>query len=309
MIISASRRTDIPAFYSDWLLNRIKEGYCLVKHPINKNLVRRIDLHQNIVDAFVFWTKNPEPMISKLRFLDDMGYDYIFLYTLNNYPNYLEPNIPILSSRIDSFKRLSSILGPGKVIWRYDPILITTSITPQYHYEAFYHLANELQGYTNRVIISFIDLYDFVFSRLKYTIPKNESFFDFSTNEEIMYAISNNLSSIAKRYGMNIFSCAETHNFTQSGVLPGACIDGVYLTTLFGKSFSKKKDKYQRVECNCVLSTDIGQYDTCRHKCAYCYANKNYKMLNENIGSHNDKSPSLTGWAEVSENIQRNLSI
>ncbi len=307
MIISASRRTDIPAFYSDWMMNRIKEKYCLVPNPNNPKMVRRIDLSPEAVDAFIFWTKNPKPMFSKLARIDDLGYSYIFLYTLNDYPKYMEPHVPCIADRIESFKDLSSKIGPKRVIWRYDPIVLTNKMTPEYHTNNFARTCEALSGMTVRVIISFLDLYKFVENRLKTLLPSGEILYDISSNRNIMYELSANLAKIASSHNMEIYSCAEIYDLRKAGILPGACIDGLYLTAIFEKNFTCKKDKNQRPECNCVLSADIGQYDTCRHRCIYCYANRSSKIYDRNIHLHNCHSPALIGWPQLKEPLQCDL--
>jgi hypothetical protein len=307
MIISASRRTDVPAFYSEWLINRIKEGYCLTVNPNNPKLVRRVELAPDVIDAFIFWTKNPKPMFSKLDFLDKLGYSYVFLYTLNNYPTYLEPHIPDLENRIDSFSILSSRLCPDRVIWRYDPVILTSSITFDFHVNNFQILCSRLKGLTNRVIISFLDTYSFVPKRIKNSIPPGDELLDFSTIIDKVYLLSEQLSQIAKKHGMEIYSCAEIFELKNAGILPGACIDGLYLTRIFGKSFSTKKDKGQRPECNCVIGVDIGQYDTCRNRCTYCYANKNDKVFERNVCNYDVHAPALTGWPDYKPPTQQKL--
>jgi hypothetical protein len=157
MIISASRRTDIPAFYSKWFMNRIREGYCLVPNPLNTKQISVVTLSPVEVDAIVFWSKNPEPLIPYLSELDDYGFRYYFQFTLNDYPSALEPNIPSLESRLETFRKLSKLLGPKRVIWRYDPIIISNYTPPSYHIERFRNIANELRGFTKRVMVSFVD--------------------------------------------------------------------------------------------------------------------------------------------------------
>lgn len=307
MIISASRRTDIPTFYSEWFMNRIKEGFCYTVNPNNPKMVRRIELKPSMVEAFIFWTKNPRPMFSKLPHLDDFGFSYVFLFTLNNYPKYLEPNIPDLENRIDSFKYLASKLGPERVIWRYDPIILTSSITAEFHISNFQYLCSRLQGFTSRIIVSFLDSYQFVPNRIKASIPLGDELYEFSEMIDIVYQISEQLSQIASIYNMEIYSCAEIFELNNAGILPGACIDGLYLTKIFGRPFSTKKDKGQRPECNCVISTDIGQYNTCRHRCTYCYANRSDKILMENMCKYDVNAPCIIGWPKYEPPTQGNL--
>jgi len=307
MIISASRRTDIPAFYAEWFFERIKEGFCLVQNPMNPKSVRYIDLTPNSVDVIVFWTKNPDPIIPFLHFLDEMKYSYIFLYTLNNYPKYLEPNLPNITARLKSFKFLSGKIGADRVIWRYDPILLTNSITVDYHINTFDYLCNKLKDSTHRVIISFIDLYKHVESKLLTALPKNDYLINIDDNRHEILRLCDAFYKIAVRNNIEIASCAEVRNLIESGILPGACIDGAYLTSIFNKSFPLTKDNGQRKECLCVLSADVGLYDTCKHQCSYCYANRNLKVWNKNISEFDKAAPSLSGWIEYKSPIQKKL--
>ncbi|TKJ42410.1 hypothetical protein CEE37_01635 [candidate division LCP-89 bacterium B3_LCP] len=309
MIISASRRTDIPAFYSDWFINRIREGFCLLQNPYNKKQVRKVDLSPDVIDAFIFWTKNPRPMFGKLSKIDDMNFDYIFLYTCNDYPEWLEPNIPNIDDRINDFRHLSDKLGPKKVIWRYDPIILTSSLNSDFHFETFKRLCSELSDYTKRVIISFVDLYSFVLKRLKRQIPEGESLFDPLTIKMKVKSLSRKLADIAEFYKLDIFSCAELIELSGTGILPGACIDGMYLYSVFEKEFTTKKDPGQREECKCAISVDIGGYDTCMNQCPYCYALKSQKVLEKNYKSHDPLAPSITGWIEETKKSQVELNI
>ena len=175
MIISASRRTDIPAFYSNWLMNRIRDGYCLVPNPHNAKQVSRVSLHPNDVEAIVFWSKNPAPLLPHLGKLDKLGFHYYFQFSLNDYPRALEPNIPSLNDRVATFKDLSRLVGPLRVVWRYDPIIIS-DVTPfEFHRERFTWIAEELKGATHRVMVSIVDFYQKTERRLS-QLEKEEGF-------------------------------------------------------------------------------------------------------------------------------------
>lgn len=286
MILSVSRRTDIPAFYSDWFFNRIREGFVCVRNPMNIHQVSRIRLSPDVIDCIVFWSKNPRPMLRRLDELKD--YMFYFQYTINPYDIRIEQNVPIKSTIIDTFRELSIMLGPDRVIWRYDPIILTNSISIEYHIKYFERIAKRLQGYTNTCVISFLDLYKKTERNLKYTSSRE-------LNQSEMIELANALSSFARQYGMQIQSCAEKIELDSVGIKHGHCIDSVLIEDLLGVKLIVSKDKNQRPECGCVQSIDIGEYNTCRHNCLYCYANYNYKKVKEQSLKHNPDSPLLVG--------------
>ncbi|ASA26197.1 hypothetical protein B9T62_05895 [Paenibacillus donghaensis] len=296
MIISASRRTDIPAFFGEWFMTRIREGYFYRMNPFNRNQVTEVSLKPEDVDAIVFWTKNPKPFVKYLDELDRRGYRYYFQYTLNDYPSVFEPNVPKLSSRIDSFKQLSERLGPQRVIWRYDPIMVS-SITPiEYHLDKIQAISNELKGYSSRLIISFLDFYGKVRNRLKALESEHQlSFTDIADPEyaaeldQLLVGIRN----ISIHNQLEVLSCAEKLNLEQYNIGHGACIDSRLLFELFNLETIQGKDKNQRAECLCAGSADMGVYNTCRYNCTYCYAVQSEKAVSNALEHHFIDSPSL----------------
>lgn len=286
MILSVSRRTDIPAFYSKWFFNRIKDGFVYVRNPMNIHQVSRIELNPELIDCIVFWSKNPKPMLPHLDLLKD--FMYYFQFTVNPYDIRLEQNVPTKSSIIDTFKELSDEIGPERVIWRYDPIILTDTITMDYHIKYFNELANRLQGKTKTCVISFVDLYKKTERNLKDTIIR-----EMTQNE--MLILAGRLAEIASTYNMNIQSCAEAIELESVGIHHGHCIDNVLIEDLLGVRLVVGKDKNQRPECGCVQSIDIGEYNTCSHMCKYCYANFNKEKVQEKSHHHNPDSPLLIG--------------
>ena len=273
MIISASRRTDIPAFYSQWFIDCVKRGNVTVKNPFNSNQMKVISLLPDDVDAIVFWTRNPLPMISFCSELTAMGYAYIFLITITGYPKWLEPHSPDLSFAIETFKKISQLIGSHRVIWRYDPILFSRELTFTYHLDTFSYIANALKSYTQKVIISIMELYAKVVKRLK---PLHEKGiivrpFDNFENDEMLYFFKN-LAHIAVHCGIYIQSCCSPlYSF---GIPNKACIDAELLQAISGNEIKYTKDLYQRKTCLCTKSIDIGTYNTCKYGCLYCYANR-----------------------------------
>ncbi len=286
MILSVSRRTDIPAFYSDWFFDRLKDGYVLVPNPINPSKIAKINLEplkikdiqanllgektiktQGNLEGIVFWTKNPAPMLDRLNELKDLK--YYFLYTLNAYHENIESGIPTLEKRIESFKELSKHCP---VIWRYDPILLSEEIDVEWHKREFAKLCKELKGFTEHCKISFLIV--------SYTgCAKTVWAPNLTQKHEILSAFS----KIAKENEIQIEACAESGYWSKYGIVPSKCIDGKIFEELLTEKFKKqniivkrKNNKIdgQRKNCGCMRAIDIGRYDTCHHGCNYCYARK-----------------------------------
>ena len=287
LIISASRRTDIPAYYSDWFCNRIREGYVDVRNPMNFHQVSRIVLSPEVVDGIVFWTKNPLPLMPRLDEL--RNYPFYFQFTLTPYGKDIEPGVPSKNDVIlPAFRELSQRIGPERVIWRYDPILLTTRYTTDYHIAFFSRLAQRLEGYTHKCVISFVDLYR--------NTKNNMKGLGFSPlTEQQIFMLAQQLVLIADRHHLVLETCAEQTDLTAFGISHGHCIDRSLLERLAGCGLLLGKDKNQRPECGCMASIDIGMYDTCRHGCKYCYATHSSKALVHNTESFDPQSPLLCG--------------
>lgn len=296
MIISTSRRTDIPAFYSEWFFNRIKEGYVYVINPMNRKQVSEIQLNNKTVDCFVFWTKDAQPMIDKLPLLDDKGFKYYFQFTFNSYQDDVEPGTRSKNDILKTFRELSTRIGKDKVIWRYDPILLNQKYTKEYHYKWFEIYCKKLKNYTNKCVISFLDFY-------AKTKRNTKSLELYPITHDDMYELAEQLSNIARKYDITIETCSEGIDLTQFGIKKGKCIDDKVISQILGVDISVKKDDTQREVCGCVKSIDIGQYNTCKHHCAYCYANFNHTQVEENYKLHDVNSPLLIGNLKGDEKI------
>ncbi len=285
MIISASRRTDIPSFYADWFFNRIKAGYVFVQNPMNPHQISKIDLSKDVVDCIVFWTKNPIPMIDRLDEIKD--YHYYFHFTLNAYGKDIEENVPNKNDFIiPSFIKLSNKIGKEKVIWRYDPIFFNDKYTFDYHIKYFEILAKKLSNYTEKCVISFVDYYKNTKNN-----AKKLNITDISYNEKIN--LLKEFSKIAKKYNLILETCAEDVELLNLDINPSKCIDKDLLEKITGYNLDVKKDKNQRLSCGCVLSIDIGVYNTCNNSCLYCYANFNKTLVENNLLKYNKNSPLL----------------
>lgn len=300
MIISASRRTDIPAFFSDWFYKRIEKGFVLVRNPMNIHQVGRVNLRPEIVDCIVFWTKNVRPFVERLSCIAQ--YRYYFQYTLTGYGRKLEPNTPPIKESIASFKLLSAKIGSNRVIWRYDPIIITDEQTPKFHVNHFTYIAQNLAEHTERCVISFVDYY-----RKSIRNMASISYSMISENE--IYELSCQLADIGKKYGINLVSCAEEIDLEKQGIAHGKCIDDKLIEEICGFALNVDKDKNQRAECGCVASVDIGAYNTCPHGCLYCYANYDLNLVRTNYALHRDDSDLIYGNISEGDKITDRKSI
>lgn len=295
MILSASRRTDIPNYYSEWLARRFQAGFLCVRNPMNFRQVSRITLNPNVIDCIVFWTKNPAPM---LPYLDEYRrYMYYFQFTLTGYGKDIEPGLPdkrrIL---IPAFCELADRIGRDRVIWRYDPIFLSDHYTLDYHVKAFTRIAEALAGRTRRVVISFLDDYEKTKRNMKGINIQG-------LTKEKMRRLAHSFAVIAGRYGMEIQTCAEKIDLSEYGITHGACIDREYIEHLLGCRLRAGKDHGQRPECRCMESVEIGSYHTCRNGCRYCYANFSDGRVQARIRDFDVDSPILCGKMEPEDRI------
>ncbi|WP_407931550.1 DUF1848 domain-containing protein, partial [Ignavibacterium album] len=283
-------RTDIPAYYSEWFYNRIKEGYCTVPNPFNAEQVYLVDLRQESVTAIVFWTRNAYPLLKDISILDVRGYKYYFQFTLNNYPKIYEPYNPSLELSFKCFKEVSNKLGTGKIIWRYDPILFTNDLTIEFHKHNFSKIFSEIGNYTKRIVISIVDNYKKTANRLKkLNTEYEEKQIDKTEVEELLKFIVEKAST----KGIAVESCAEAKEFGHLGIEHGKCIDDRLLKQEFGIDLTYKKDKNQRLPCGCMVSKDIGMNNTCLMGCEYCYATTSHQAAIKNKKKHDPNFSSL----------------
>lgn len=293
MIISASRRTDIPSYYAKWFVNRLKEGYVLIQNPYNKDRYSKAILTRESVDCIVFWTKNPKPMMEYLPVIDEMGYPYYFQFTLTPYGRNIEKGLPDKKELLNVFQKLSAKLGSDRMVWRYDPVIIDDVISVSCHVKVFERMAKLLNGYTKRCIISFVDSYKNISTRLGYE-PK------YQMTKENIYLVAEAFSVIAKENSMQVFTCAEDWELSKYGIGHASCIDKAMIEKILGCKIDVAKDKNQRPACRCIESIDMGTYNCCANGCNYCYATTDEETVRKNILSHNPVSPVLIG--EVNPN-------
>jgi hypothetical protein len=293
VIISASRRTDIPAFYAGWFMNRIRAGFCHVPNPFNPQQVSEVGLRAEDVDVIVFWTRNPRPIMRYLSELDERGYRYYFQYSLLGYSSEIDKKSPPLEAALETFRLLADQIGPQKVIWRYDPIFFTRQTDTAYHLSQYLRIASGLKNHTHRSVISIADAYSKNKKRLEGLGGLGYQLF---TADEQLAAIATlipQLVQAAAENNLEIVSCAEELDLVQFGVQVGKCIDADYIERIFEIPVNLKKDPSQRKACGCVLSKDIGMYDTCPFGCAYCYATSNFDRSQQRQAGHNPQGSML----------------
>ena len=272
MIISASRRTDIPAFYADWLINRLNAGYCLVQNPFNPEQIRKVSLLPEDVDGIVFWTKNAAPILPSIHMLDK--FRYYFQYSITPYHADIECGLANKKNTvIPAFLELSKHIGSERIIWRYDPILMTNKYDYPYHLSAFSRLCKLLKGSTEKCVISFVIAYKSVEKNLRGVGHK-----ELNVQEKIK--LTELMLPVAKDHGITLCACCELPELYQLGVQPVSCVDA----DMFG--VTALRDKNQRKGCNCAASVDIGAYNSCMNGCRYCYANHAKAKVEYNYSRH-----------------------
>lgn len=315
VIISASRSTDIPAFYAEWFISRLNEGYVKWVNPFNRSAQY---VSFNRTRAIVFWTKDANPLIPYLKKIDEREINYYFTFSLNDYDNEgLEPNVRKLEDRISTFKRLSDNIGKDKVIWRFDPLIMTDRIDVDVLLDKIHRVGNQISDYTNKLVISFADISSY--RRVQNNLRKmNINYKEFTS--EMMHEVALGLSQMNKSWGLDITTCSEGIDLSKYLIKKNKCIDDELMVKVFShdkelmnflgyeyhttlldlandkeyitgtkeKSGSIKslKDKGQREHCGCIVSKDIGQYDTCDHQCVYCYANSSPLIANSNYTNY-----------------------
>ena len=327
VIISASRSTDIPAFFARWFINRLAKGYCVWYNPFNQ---QPMYISFKNTKAVVFWTKNPEPIIQYLPELDAKGIHYYFQYTLNDYEvEGFEPNVRPLEERIETFKNLSKLIGKEKVIWRFDPLILSEDLTPRKLLHKIFHIGNRIKGYTDKLVFSFVDVR--AYRKVQNNLIKETGLYvkenvacaepGGSLRDELVSGLAK-LRDHWRSEGWNIelATCGEDIDLERYDIKHNKCIDGdlmerifaddkellFYLKTgklpepdlfggipeipIIGKNL---KDKGQRKACGCMISKDIGMYNTCRHFCVYCYANTSRELVEKNKSKHNENSESI----------------
>ena len=283
MIINTGSRTDIPAFFHKWFLNRVSEGFVYSRNPYN-NEIYKYEINPEVTDCICFCSKNPKPLV---KHLDEISqYNQFWFVTLNPYGKDIEVNVPDYKKVIKTFRDVSETLNMGAIAWRYDPIFITEKYNLDFHIDKFEEMASQLCEYTSDCTISFIDLYQ--------KVLRNFSDAREVTAEEQLI-IGENFSKIAQKYSLKMKTCVEGTLLDQFGFDSSGCMTKQVLENAIGNNLKIPKGKYRIRECNCIFGRDIGAYNTCLHGCRYCYANSNMQMVKRNQKLHNPDSPLLIG--------------
>jgi DNA repair photolyase len=287
-----SGRTDIVAFYSDWFFKRLEEGFVNVRNPFCRNKVSKINFFD--VDGILFCTKNPIPILEKI---DKINIPFLFHVTLTPYKKDIEPNVPPKGKIIESIKRLSEIIGKDRIYVRYDPVFISDKYDINYHIKAFDNLCNLLDGYVNKIIISFLDDYKNVRKNIRVLKVKQ-------LIKEDYEVIGTHFSESAKKHDMTVQTCFEEMNLVEYGFVKQDCLSSDLAFKLTGKTNFKKWKAREGNKCSCVEMVDIGVYNSCKHFCKYCYANYDEKIVTSNSLKHNCNSPFLVGESENEDEIK-----
>lgn len=295
MIVSASRRTDIPACHLRWFLGRMEAGFALVENPRNPRRLSRIPLQRGTTDCIVFWSKNPAPMLRELQAVEAFGIPFYLQFTLTPYGPLLEPGLPDKKTLLRTFHSLSEQLGPERVVWRYDPILMGDGLSAADHLRLFDQMAGILQGYTRRCVLSFLDLYPHIKRRM-------EGMGRAPSSQECRL-MAQGFAETAARTGIRLFSCCEEMDLSDYGVSHAACIDPQLVEQVVGAPIRAKKDPGQRPQCGCIESADIGAYDSCPLGCRYCYGNRSRQAVLKRMASCDPSSPMLCGWPTPEQQI------
>ena len=285
MIVSASRRTDIPACFAPWLARRVAEGWALAPNPRNPHLLRWVDLSPATLDGFVLWSKNPAPLLDHWDTLGRLR--SVIQFTLTGYGNDIEPNLPPQGERIATFRRLAALIGPERMVWRYDPILLSNRCDEAFHQRAFAGLAEALSGCTGRCTVSFLAPY-------RSTARHAAALGHREPDEATRLRLLEGLVKTAAAHGMAVVACAQAQDYVAVGVGRAACVDGALFHRLWGVT-PPPPDRGQRPGCGCAQSVDIGVYNTFSHGCLYCYANYNPAVIAANRARHDEGSPLLLG--------------
>ena len=293
MILNVSGRTDIVAFYSEWFMNRYHEGFVDVRNPFNPNLVSRINFDN--VDAILFCTKNPIPII---KYLKEIEKPIIFYVTLTPYKEDIEPNVKDKAKIIEAIKELSSIVGIDNLYIRYDPILLNSKYNIEYHKKAFQNMCTLLDGYVKQIIVSFVDDYKNV--RKNFNVLKLQEF-----TKEIYKEIGLCFSESAKKHGMTVQTCCEEENLGEYGFKVSDCLSHELAYKITKKTYKTWMARGKK--CKCVQMVDIGVYNSCKHFCKYCYANYDEKQVNQNFLNHNPKSSLLIGELKSDDIIKERI--
>lgn len=301
MIINVGGRTDIVNYYTPWLLRRLDEGSVLVRNPFSREHVTRYRLDPRVVDCIVFCSKNYEPILPHMADIA-ARFNVLCHYTITAYGPDVEPSVPSVERSIETLRRLSAIVGPERVVWRYDPILLTGRYTVGLHLDTFGRMAAQLMPYVGRCVFSFVTMYRRLEANMPEIIPLTAADRD---------TIASGIGCTARRLGLRLQTCGDSDSYARYGIEASGCITSATLGEALGCRFVRVPHKGSRPGCHCMPMHDIGAYDTCPNGCRYCYANRDPQTARRNILRHNPDSPMLLGSLlpgdRVTDAVQRSF--
>ena len=286
-------RTDTVQYYSEWLLNRFREGYVLSRNPLFPEIVNRIELNPETIDVVVFCSKDYSPILPRLHEISDR-FNCYYHYTITAYGTDIEPRVPSIEDSIRTLKALAAQVGPEKIAWRYDPVLLTEKYTTERHLETFDRMARELTPYVDRCIFSFVEMY----KKLEVNMPEL-----LPVSEEDKLTLAENLGAIAQRYSLWLQTCATRTDYEQFGIHRSGCMTTEIFSQALRIEFKKTPHKGNRLGCACMESRGLGDYNSCPNGCRYCYANKDHAKALQNYLTHNPDSPLLLGNIQPGDKI------
>ncbi len=293
MILNTGQRTDIPAYYSEWFINRIEAGEVLSRNPYNPQQVIRYRLDPEVVDLLVFGTKNPAPLLPHLEKLS--RFSQLWHITITPYGRDIEPNVPPVSEVVESVKALSKSIGANRIFWRYDPVFISDKYSADFHKRAFDKIAAALSGSAQNGVISFIDLYEKTVRNFP-TVTE--------VSKPLRLELGESFAGSAKRHGIKLYACCEDEELSRFGIDTQGCMTKEVVQGVIGERLEMPKPQYARAQCRCLLGNDIGAYNTCPHMCKYCYANYDSRIVMNNYRNHDPDSPLLLGRLNPDDTVK-----
>ncbi len=294
MILNTGGRTDTVQYYSEWLLNRFREGFVYSRNPLFPNKVTKYELTPEKIDCVVFCSKNYEPILENLHEITDRFNTY-FHYTITAYGKDVEPGVPSIDKSIETLFKLEKIVGKKRLSWRYDPVLLTEKYTIEHHFKTYNYMADILSGQIDRCIFSFVEMY----KKLQHNMPEI-----IPLTEHDKKTLAKGLGEIAKKYNITLQTCGTNGNYEQYGINQSGCMTLDILGKANNIKFRNLKHKGMRQGCHCIESRDIGAYDTCLNGCKYCYANIRPDKAVKNFKRHDKNSPILIGHINATDTIQ-----
>ena len=293
MIINVGGRTDIVNYYTPWLLNRLSEGYAYSRNPFARENVYKLSLNPEDVGCLLVCSKNYQPILKHIGDIDEK-YNILCNYTITAYGKDIEPKVPSINQSIKTLKRLSDIVGSNKILWRYDPILLTENYTVEKHLETFEYMAEIISPLVYRCIFSFVDMYKKVEENIAEIIP---------ITDEDKVKLLKGIGEISERYNLHTQSCATNESYEKYGIHAAGCTTREILEQAHGVVYKNVKASGIRKNCHCIPSRDIGAYNSCLSECKYCYANRKPDIPKKVIKLHDEKSLLLLGHLKENDNL------